>query len=203
METKFQTSFIPHTPAEQGGSQPAAMIAPGPREGDGMMHFVTRLIFGIMFIATVSLFAAEFFLNRSIAAMGSSLSIARAEIAPSDRITNLNRAHRRIMAAEELLGGHVEVSSVFEMLQVLTVRTVMFDSFDYSSLRGNQISLSMQGRAAGFTAIAQQAAVFDGQPYIINPMFSDFSLNEDGSIAFSFRATLDQSLIYGSGQGSQ
>lgn len=188
MEPKFQSSFIPKGPI----GTPATFSSTNQSKG-GLVGFIAIILFVLAVAASLGVFAYNFYLTSSIAKMGTNLEAARATLEP-ESIKEITRLNSRIVSTQELVSNHTVLSPLFDFLESSTVRTVRFNEFTYSSGEKG-LTLAMKGQARGYTAVALQADIFSKSQYIKNPVFSDLSLDTNGNVIFSFKATLDPSII--------
>ncbi|MEX0917170.1 MAG: hypothetical protein WDZ90_01460 [Candidatus Paceibacterota bacterium] len=189
MEPKFRSSFIPKESLKDEGKGSKTRTA-----GMGIIMLVTL----VLFLGTITLAAGVFFyqqfLFQSIESKKASFERAEEAFSPS-LITELSRVDSRLTAAEDLLGRHVSVSALLELLEETTLRNVRFREFRYSSLSGPEISLSMDGEARSFNAVALQSDAFGGNRFINNSIFSNLNIDQRGNVVFNFSATVDPRLI--------
>ncbi len=190
MEPKFQSSFIPKGPLTTAGT--ATRISQGADRS--VLGTIAVFVFGLSILASLGIFGYEWYLRLDIKKMGQSLLDARTSLAPEviNKISNLDG---RIVSTRELLDKHIVLSPLFDFLENSTLRTVRFSQFRYESADSRGLTLSMQGQARGYAALAFQAQIFNATPYMKNVMFSDLSLDEKGNVNFSFKADLDPSVI--------
>src|SRR3989344_3639389 len=74
---------------------------------------------------------------------------------PQDTILDLQRLDRKFKIAGDLLVKHIDMLPIFEMLEQLTLPSVYYDSFNYSSK-----GISMSGKAASYEDVAIQTQIF-------------------------------------------
>lgn len=194
MEPKFQTSFIPKTQSQVTEVPKEVERAPGPRDGGGFWSFIANSIFTLAIIGAIIVFGAQWYLNRSIAKMGDSLTTARNELAP-ERIQDINRAYDQINSAKTLLAQHVMLSNLMDKLQTLAVKNIRLTSLNFNMLSGKGVALNFKGEALGYVSVAQQADVYSKQNFFKSQSFYDLDLNEQGAVLFSFKSELDPSII--------
>ena len=191
MEPKFQSSFIPKGPA----AAMATGSAPVRRRGAerGIVSFIASIVFILSVIAAGGAFGYKYYLKYRIDQMGVDLEQARAAL-QSETISELVRLDKRMVSTRDIIAGHKVVSPLFRFLEESTPRTVRFSEFQYNASESG-IELTMIGEARGYAALAYQADIFNRSQYFKDPVFSDLSLNDNGDVIFSFKATMDPSLI--------
>jgi len=189
MEGQFQTSFIPKKP-----------IAPTTSVRSSGVSLFT-LLGVIIFLASLALAAAVFlyqtYLNSSIASMKQSFQINEAAFDPNS-ISTYTTLSKRMAVAEILLQNHIAISTLFNVLEQGTLKTIRFTNFSYTYLNPQKVTLTMAGQATDYNSIAKQSDVFSSDPikkYIQNPIFDGLDLNPSGQVIFNFTADVDPSAI--------
>jgi hypothetical protein len=188
MDPKSQTSFIPgNTPGKVAGE--ASFIRRREGASKGMLYVVGSVLFVLSLVAAGAVFGYERYLNGRISNMQAVLESARESLDP-ELIKELSRSNARIMSAKEILSRHVAITTFFSLLQSLTLQSLRFTDFSFSSLGDRGIIVQMSGESRDYKTVALQSKIFSENPYIINPFFSDLTLNEEGNITFKFQARL-------------
>jgi len=189
--TPQTTSFMPKQPLAQS----TARVTRG----------VSGLALFAWFIFVVSLLSAggAFLMSKStdqrIIRIKEQIASIRASF-EEDTILDIKRLDNRIVSAQEILGLHVATSPIFEALQDRTLKSVSFDQFGYTlsekSPGSRQIEVEMTGRATSYEAIAQQSDSLAENKYILNPIFSNMTLDEKlGTITFALSFNVNQTLV--------
>jgi len=179
METGIKSSFIPQSP----------VIAPSTkrRRGGNFDFFVLLAL--VLFVASATLAVGVFlyvqFLTSSNASKLDQLNRARQAFEPA-LIQELTRLDDRMRAADKVLADHVAPSALFDLLEQLTLQTVAFSSFEFST-NENVMTLTMQGLAQSVNSIALQADLLSRSGMIVNPIFSDIN-RQIGGVRFHFTA---------------
>ena len=190
MEPKFQSSFIPKGPLASSAKDPFSRQKTKERS---LPAYLASIIFITSIVLALGMFGYKFYLKYRIDKMGVALEETRATLQP-ETIRELTRLDNRIISTKELVSKHRALTPLFEFLEISTSRTVRFNSFSYSTTdRG--LELDMKGEARGYAALAFQADIFNKSKYFKDPIFSNLNLNEKGSVTFSFKATVDPSLV--------
>nr|AQQ74991.1 hypothetical protein [uncultured bacterium] len=182
METGIKSSFIPQSPV-MGAS-------PRRRSGGGGFDFFV-LIGLVLFVASATLAAGVFlyvqFLQSSNASKLEQLERAKAAFEPA-LIRELTRLDDRMRAADEVLAKHVAPTALFALLEQLTLQTVAFSSFDFTT-GSEKTTLTMQGLARSVNSIALQADLLSRSGTIVSPIFSDIN-RQIGGVRFNFTANI-------------
>lgn len=179
METGIKSSFIPQSP----------VVSPtNKRRRGGNFDFFVLLAL-VLFVASATLAVGVFlyvqFLQSSNTSKLDQLNRARQAFEPA-LIQELTRLDDRMRAADKVLAGHVAPSALFDLLEQLTLQTVAFSSFDFTT-SDNVITLTMLGLAQSVNSIALQADLLSRSGVIVNPIFSDIN-RQIGGVRFNFTA---------------
>lgn len=189
MEPKFQSSFIPKGPIATTST--ASKIS---RQSEhSLLGTLASLVFAVTVLAAVGLFGYGWLLSRQIGSMGQSLSDARSSLEPSviKSITDLND---RITSTKEILNKHLAISPAFALLEKDTLKTVRYTNYDLNNA-DNTYTLTLKGQARGYDALALQASIFQSEPMLKNPVFSNLDLDNKGNVTFTFQAQIDASAL--------
>jgi hypothetical protein len=186
MEPKFKTSFIPKKPISAQSSSS--------RKGVGFL----TLISSVIFVGT-SLFAAGVFMykltvEQRIEAQIKTLEKVRQSFEPNF-ISQATRLNRRIVAANKILDSHLSPSSIFELLETFTLKTISFSSFQFEDSVDGKVIVSARGEGDSFASVVLQSDEFGNSGYMRDVLFSGLEPNQQGNVDFTFEATLDPQLI--------
>jgi len=190
MDQEFQTSFIPkktlspESPVSRGGSS------------FGLINVVAFIIMLVSLIVAGGAYFYRNTLSQKVAEMKSSLERAQNIFEP-EFLQELQTFDRRIQAAEEILGSHIAVSPIFEVLQEITLPTVRYSDFTYEidAVNPNVVHVAMSGEAVSYDAVTLQADLFSKNRFIRNPIFSNFSLARTGNVEFDLMFDVSRSLV--------
>jgi len=189
MEPKFQTSFIPKKPII---SEPGSRVAVS--HSINIFSAIATIIFVLTILTSGGVFIYKNILESQILLSDKSLNAAREAFHP-EKIQELIDADSRIMATKRLLEKHVAVSELLTLLQSLTVKRMRFTSLSYINKNTGLPTLSIDGEAATYNALAEQKDIFGQNEFIKNPQFSNFSLMDNGAVSVKFFTTLDPKLV--------
>ncbi len=184
----MQTSFIPKKP-----------ITESRIEDSGMSLFLLLAI--IVFIVSVAM-AGGIWLWRGalisqIAKDKQALVDAR-DSYQEDTINPLIRLNDRIEESKDLLASHLAISPVFIMLERNVLRNVRLKTMKFSFAGNDKIKIDLTGTAANYDALLKQSDAFGNgtlKDFITEPVVSDFNPTTDGSISFTFSASVEPRLI--------
>lgn len=133
------------------------------------------------------------FTTLNIEKKAKALENAKASFNP-ELISELSRLSRKMSVAEELMNQHVSVSDIFAALEDNTLKSIKFDDFNYN-YAPDKITISLRGKASGFSSIALQSDLFGKSKVIQKPVFSNLNLDEKGSVNFLFSAEVNPNAI--------
>ena len=193
MEPQFKTSFIPKQPLQEG----VISRSKGRRTFGGGFSFgslISVVVFLFALGGSVGLFLYEQYLDRSIKDKQQTLERAREAFQPA-LIRELQRLDNRISSAQKILDAHITPSSLFGVLEGVTLQTVSYSEFSYKRDPSGVITLSMKGTARDFGSVALQTDAYSEDSFIREPVVSDIAVNDEGSVTFSFRGTVDSQAL--------
>ncbi len=187
-----------------GNFQPSSFIPKKNLSATGKPSKVTRsvniflIIAGIIFVLTLVGAGAAFFYERtltsSLANKQTSLERARDAFEPR-LIEELARLDTRMEVAEHLLDRHITATPFLRLLSENTLRSVQFETFNFARAENGALLVVMDGIAESYGAIALQSELFGNNEYIQDPIFSDFSLENDGTVLFTVELFVDDDLL--------
>lgn len=186
MEQNFQTSFIPKKPIIEDTAKSST--------SSGFFVIITILIFVTVVLAYGGLFLYSNILTKNITTKKEQLDRAneRFEI---NRINELKLLDKRLKAGEKVLDKHISISPIFEILQRITMKTVRYTKFSYEVTDKGEINVKMNGQALGYRYIALQADLFSKEKNLIDPVFSNLSLDDKSNVNFDLTFAVDPSLV--------
>jgi len=165
-------------------------------KGKGTLDFaflVAMVVFLVAIFFSLSVFLYQNFLNNNIEE--SSIMLEREkDNFDINSIQQFSRLDQRIKVAETLLDNHVDLTGIFEILELNTLKTVQFKSFDFKSDESG-MSIMMKGTARDYSTIALQSDIFGDSPLIKDPIFSNLDVDDEGLVVFDFSATLSKDLV--------
>lgn len=191
MDKEFQTSFVPKKTIQERDTS---------RRGGGGFGGVLNLLALLIFIASLIGAGGVYFyrgsLQSKIVGYKESLARARAAFEPT-LITKLQLLDKRMRASTTILSNHIAVSPIFSLLGEITLPTVRYSDFAYefNKQNANLVDIKITGQAKGYNYIALQADLFAQNNFIKNPIFSNFTLDQFGNIAFNLTFSVDKSLV--------
>ncbi|HEY4513222.1 MAG TPA: hypothetical protein VJH06_01780 [Candidatus Paceibacterota bacterium] len=188
MEQNFQTSFIPKKPMVPERAQSSRPI--------GLLFVLSLLILFAVIVATGSLYFYKSALQKNISGMEETLNLAKYRFEPA-RIAELQVLDKRLRASNEILSKHMAITPVFEALEKITLKTVRYTKFSYdlASDNGSTVDIKMSGQAIGYRSVALQADLFTKNKNLIDPVFSNLTLDNSGNVLFDLEFSVEPSFI--------
>jgi len=188
MEQNFQTSFIPKKPIVK---ERVAYTQPV-----GILLVASIIVLFTVLVATGGFYFYKASLLKNIANMESTLVLAKNRFELS-KIVELQLLDKRLNAASEILSKHIVVSPIFSILEQITMKTVRFTRFSYSfgTDKVALVDVKMSGVATGYRSVALQSDLFGANKNLINPIFSNLTLDARGNVLFSLDFSVDPNFV--------
>lgn len=195
MEQNFQTSFIPKKPMMEERVKTPRTVNP--------LTVVTLFLFFAVLISSGGLFLYKDALAKNITKLENNLNLAKSRFEPS-KITQLQVLNKRLDASNDILSKHIAISPIFELLQETTIKTIRYTNFSYSvdTENSGKILISMSGQSvgygsnSGYRGIALQSDILTANKNIIDPVFSNLSLDEKGHVLFDLEFSVDPDFVH-------
>ena len=191
MEPKFQTSFIPKKPIVSNQGKEFSPI-----RTTSILSIVSTVVFLVTLISSGATYFYKNLLTSQLDTAKKSLDDAHTAFQP-DKIKELINANSRIISTKNLLEKHITISKLLLLIQTLTVKKMRFTSLTYSKKTedGKGPTLTMDGEAQTYNALAQQSIIFGQSQFLKNQEFSNFSLDDKGNVKVNFFATVDPIIL--------
>ncbi|MDQ1299573.1 MAG: hypothetical protein QG636_241 [Patescibacteria group bacterium] len=159
---------------------------------------VLFIIGGVIAIISVALaagvFGYELYLKNARDQKSADLAAAQKEV-NLDTVEGFIRLKNRLNTVETLLNQHIALSEFFDTLESRTLQTVRFSGLSVAVEDDRSAEIKMEGVARTFNALAAQSSAIAAEKRIKRAIFSDISVNENGTVGFSLTATIDSRLI--------
>ncbi|MDQ5957858.1 MAG: hypothetical protein QG665_190 [Patescibacteria group bacterium] len=190
MPIQNQSSFIPR---ESVGMRPR-------RESTmGIMMMIALVIIGLSLFLFAGAYSYRYVLdlqvNKPCAGDGTACGLkatvdnTRKELG-IDSINRYNRLDKKMKVAESLINSHTTLVPLFDLLERLTLHSVRYTKID---LDGEKVFF--EGVATGYTDLAAQLKVFEGNNSIRGAVFSNLGLDQAGNVTFSLELMPVPSLL--------
>ncbi|MEK7471565.1 MAG: hypothetical protein AAB623_02875 [Patescibacteria group bacterium] len=191
MEQNFQTSFIPKKPILKENATYVRSVS--------IFLVISILILFTVLIATGGFYFYKGILAKKITDMENTLNLASNRFEPS-KITELQNFDKRLISSSEILSKHITIIPIFNALEQLTMKSVRFTNFSYSLGEGKndadeKIDVKMSGIAIGYRSIALQSDLFAKNKNLIDPIFSNLTLDNSGNVIFDLEFSVDPSFV--------
>src|ERR1035437_1470039 len=188
MEPNFQTSFIPKKPIVDERVPMARPV--------GVLLIASVFILFTVLLATGGLYFYKGVVAKNIADQQANLTLAQNRFEPS-KITELQTLDKRLRASTEILSKHITITPIFIMLQDLTMKSVRYTKFSYDIGTGQNttVDVKMSGQAIGYRSVALQSDLFAQNKNIIDPVFSNLTLDSSGNVVFDLEFSVDPSFV--------
>ena len=188
MDQNFQTSFIPKKPIVRERAVSARPV--------GILLIASIFVLFAVLLATGGLYFYKGIVIKNITKMENTLNLAKNRFEPS-KITELQTLDRRLRAASEILSKHIAITPVFNTLDSITMKTIRYTKFGYNleTDKNTRISIKISGQAIGYSSVALQSDLFAKNKNLIDPIFSNLTLDDKGSVLFDLEFSVDPSFV--------
>lgn len=188
MEQNFQTSFIPKKPMLKEGAVSARPVS--------IFTTISIFILFTILIATAGLYFYKGILAKKIADMDKTLNLAKNRFEAS-KITELQTFDKRLISSSEILSKHITVTPIFSALEHITMKSVRYTQFSYGlGAEDNPVvKIKMSGVAIGYRSIALQSDLFTKNKNLIDPIFSNLTLNDNGNVVFDLEFLVNPEFV--------
>ena len=192
MDQSFQTSFIPKKPVVEERTKASRPM--------GLFTIIGIFIFVSMALSYAGLYFYKGILTKNITEMEKNLTLAKNRFEP-EKISQLKLLDRRLRSSNEILLKHIAVSPIFKALSQVTLKTVRYTKFSYDLAgdKNSQIFVKLNGQAVGYRSVALQADILAKDErvnkHIIDPVFSNLSLDDKGNVLFDLEFFVDADFV--------
>lgn len=188
MEQNFQTSFIPKKPLIKDSVDYARPVS--------IFFIFSLFIFFVVLVTTGGLYIYKGILEKQIADKKNTLNLAKNRFEPS-KIIELQVFDKRLRSSSEILSKHITVVPIFNALEQLTMKSVRFTNFSYTLGENEKstINIKMSGVAIGYRSVALQSDLFAKNKNLINPIFSNLTLDDKGNVGFDLEFSVDPNFV--------
>jgi hypothetical protein len=177
-----QTSFIPKRELYTKVETPVVYQY-------SVLSIISFSILALSVVLSVSVFIYQKVLVSRVSKINSEL-VAKKNAFEPDLIDELIKTDKKIETLKTLLKTKSTVLPVFSMLEESTLETVRFTSLKYFLDSKTGASIDLAGEALSSASVALQSDVLNSYPKILNPDFSSFTISDNGTVKFNFKAGL-------------
>ncbi len=182
MENNLKTSFIPKIPV---GIARAPMKV---KEPFNLLYFIGTTLFILSVVVSLGFLIGKNILANMIGKQKAELT-TKTSLFDHTLTEELSNLKTRMDSGEMLLKNHVALSSLFNVLQKDTLKTIQLKDFVYGVTADNR-TVALKGEARNYAGLALQADSLTKEKNMQNPVFSDITLDDHGNVTFSFKATV-------------
>lgn len=188
MEQNFQTSFIPKKPIVKERATESRPVS--------LVLIIALLVLFTVLLATGGLLFYKAATAKRISNMEDTLNLAKSRFEPA-KISELQVLDKRLRASSDILAGHISVTPIFKLLEGITMKTVSFTQFSYSVDKNDhsKVAVKMSGVARGYRAIALQSDLFAANRNLIDPVFSNLTLDPNANVLFDLDFSVDSNFV--------
>ena len=186
MDAKFQPTYMPKLPIS---------AVPRPVINISVLYVVAVIMFVVVLGLVIGVYIYEHFLNQDIERLNGELVTARDSFELST-IAELKRTAAFTDIALGLLDRHIAVSNFFSYLQESTYINTAFSGLILTTDDSQATTVSLTGKSGSYnTTILQTEHLLKNAPFLSNPKFSNFALDEAGSVGYTFTASVDPRVV--------
>lgn len=188
MDQSFQTSFIPKKPIVKERVTSSRPL--------GILFIISLFILFAVLLATGGFYFYKGIIAKQITQKQIDLNLAKNRFEPS-KITELQVLDKRLRASSEILSKHITVTPIFSALESLTMKTVRYTkfSYDFTTDKNIMINIKISGVAIGYRSVALQSDLFAKNRNLIDPIFSNLTLDNSGNVLFDLEFSVDPSFV--------
>jgi len=188
MDQSFQTSFIPKKPIVKERDTPSRPL--------GILFIISLFILFAVLLATGGFYFYKGVIAKQITQKQIDLNLAKNRFEPS-KITELQVLDKRLRASSEILSKHITITPVFSALEQLTMKTVRYTKFSYDFVadKNVMVNIKISGVAIGYRSVALQSDLFAKNRNLIDPIFSNLTLDNSGNVLFDLEFSVDPSFV--------
>ncbi len=188
MQPTFQTSFIPKKSIINEPGHSSNVV-----RDINIISIISNTIFVISLATFGGLFLYKMILLSQISKADEDLKKAKA-VYQVEKVQELVDVDAKITSARRIINNHVSTSEILYLMQDLIVKKVRLTKLSYNK-QNNIPTLTMAGEAQTYNAVVEQSNIFSQNPYIVNPTFGDFSLQDNGNVKITFTSGIDTTVI--------
>ncbi len=183
-----QTSFIPKRELYTKKEQPIT-------NRYSIFSIISISLLVVSVLISTSVFIYQKILVKKISTINSEL-VKKKSAFEADLIDELVKTDTSIETLKTLVNSKTTILPVFSMLEESTLESVRFTNFKYSNDGNGVTVIDLDGEAPNSASVALQSDVLNAYPKIFDPTFSSFSIADNGSVKFNFKANLKKEHFY-------
>lgn len=164
------------------------------KSGTNIFSVIALVLLGMSIIGALATFGYEFYLKSARDTKAAELATAQQSV-DIDAVEDFVRLRDRLESVETILDKHVTLSEFFDTLEARTLQNVRLSTLSISVADDRTAEIETEGVARSFNALAAQSAALAGERRIKRAIFSNISVNTNGTVSFTLTASLDPRLI--------
>lgn len=154
---------------------------------------VAVFVFSLMVLVSIGVFFYKSFLKDEISNKNIILEREKGNL-ELDLIQKISRFDKKLAIATTLLENHLTLVPLFDFLEENTLKEVMYEEFSFENSKGVYF-LRLSGKALDYSSVALQSDIFGESKDLIEPIFSDLGVNNEGRVVFSVEMKVDPKMI--------
>ena len=162
--------------------------------GNNVFLLLGLFVFGISLLLGVGVFGYQKYLESVISVKETALRSAQATI-NNDVVEDYVRLKQRFVSGRELLDNHIALSQYFTKLEEITLQNVQFEEMTLLVAEDRTAAITVDGIARNFNTLAAQSTAIAEEKGFKRSIFSDITVNDNGTVGFTLTADIDPSLI--------
>jgi Tfp pilus assembly protein PilN len=162
--------------------------------GSNVLLIISLVILAVSVVTAGAVFGYQKYLESVIEVKNAALTEARSQI-DREQVEELIRLKQRFDSGKELLRDHVSASQLFVLLESVTLENVSFGDMTLTVADDRSATISLTGTARNFNTLAAQSNEIAAQRDFKRAIFSEISLNDNGTVGFTLNASLDADLL--------
>jgi len=163
------------------------------KESIDLLLLIAIVVFLVSLFSAIGVFLYKNLLNNNIQQDAINLEREKGNFDVAS-IEEFIRLDKRLKLSEDLLNNHIDLTGVFKMLEVNTLKNIQFQDFDFIYNK-DSLDINMTGVAKNYSTVALQSDILGENPYIHNLIFSDLNVDDGGNIIFRLSASIDKDLV--------
>lgn len=188
------TSFVPKQPVQSEGRSL--------RSGGNTFLVLAVILFVFALAAAGGVFAYERYLMTVRDGKRAEVEAAQSRINTA-AVEDFILMRNRFSTSQALLDRHVAATQFFMLLENATLQNMRFDSLSFTLADDRSANIEVNGTARTFNALAAQSSALAQDRRIRRAIFSDITVNENGTVSFALSAELAPALLAVSGSAGE
>jgi uncharacterized protein YlxW (UPF0749 family) len=159
-----------------------------------ILFSISLIIFFLSVIGAVLSYLYSQYTESTLQAQKQRLEQAKEEYDP-ETVELLTRFDTRLQSVRQLLNNHIMMTPVFAELSKYTTTAVSLENFDSTVTQAGGLKVTGKGVASSYEALAVQSDTFAKSSYIVNPIFTNLTRDEEGVVNFDYSVEFRPELL--------